>query len=84
MYRTIKITAGMTSEYEIIWTNAPDELIENQLAHNNQLEESGKEIVNPYGFIEAEGYICNILGNSSSAENIDDLIIDKEFDYYDY
>ena len=24
MYRTIKITAGMTQEFEIIWTNASD------------------------------------------------------------
>ena len=31
-YRTIKITAGMTQEFEIIWTNAPDHVIKAQLS----------------------------------------------------
>ena len=32
-YRTIKITAGMTQEFEIIWTNAPDHVIKAQLMY---------------------------------------------------
>ena len=83
MYRTIKITAGMTSEYEIIWTNAPDEVIERQLANTSQLQENGKEIADTYGFIKAEGYICNILGCQDDFDE-EQPIIDKNFDYYDY
>lgn len=83
MYRTIKIVAGMMGEYEIIRTNAPDEVIEKQLANTNQMQENGKEIADTYGFIKAEGYICNILGCQDDFDE-EQLIIDKDFDYYDY
>ena len=38
-YRTIKITAGMTQEFEIIWTNAPDHVIKAQLMYIAACEE---------------------------------------------
>ena len=56
-YRTIKITAGMTQEFEIIWTNAPDHVIKAQLMYIAACEEEGKQVhENPYGMIEEFGY----------------------------
>lgn len=80
-YRMIKITAGMTGEFEIISTNAPDQLIEKQLKDNIKREENLKPIENPYGIIEKEGYTVNLIGCHSIDE---EPTIDKEFDYYDY
>lgn len=86
MFRTIKITAGMTQEFEIIWTDAPNELIEKQLAYNGKLETEGKVIDNSYGIIEENGYTVNALGSNDSMtyEDLEEVIIDEEFDYYDY
>ena len=85
-YRTIKITAGMTQEFEIISTNAPDHVIKAQLMYISACEEEGKEIPeNPYGMIEEFGYVANVIGSQDSltAEDLQDVIIDAEFDYYD-
>ena len=80
-YRTIKITAGMTQEFEIIWTNAPDHVIKAQLMYIAACEEEGKQVPeNPYGMIEEFGYVANVIGNQDGTE---DAIIDAEFDYYD-
>ena len=85
-YRTIKITAGMTQEFEVIWTNAPDHIIKAQLMYIAACEEEGKQVPeNPYGMIEEFGYVVNLIGNQDdlSAEDMEDAIIDAEFDYYD-
>ena len=85
-YRTIKITAGMIPEFEIIWTNAPDHVIKAQLMYIAACEEEGKQVPqNPYGMIEEFGYVVNLIGNQDdlSAEDMEDAIIDAEFDYYD-
>ena len=85
-YRTIKITAGMTQEYEIIWTNAPDHVIKAQLMYIAACEEEGKQVPeNPYGMIEEFGYVANVIGSQDSltTEDLEDAIIDAEFDYYD-
>ena len=86
MFRTIKITARMTQEFEIIWTDAPNELIEKQLAYNGKLETEGKVIDNPYGIVEENGYTVNALGSNDSMtyEDLEEVIVDEEFDYYDY
>ena len=86
MFRTIKITAGMTQEFEIMWTDAPNELIEKQLTYNGKMETEGKIIKNPYGIIEENGYTVNALGSNDSMtyEDLEEAIIDEEFDYYDY
>ena len=84
-YRTIKITAGMTQEFEILWTNAPDHVIKAQLMYISACEEEGKEVSeNPYGMIEEFGYMANVIGSqdSLSEEDMEDAIIDAEFDYY--
>lgn len=66
-YRTIKITAGMTQEFEIIWTNAPDHVIKAQLMYIAACEEEGKQVPeNPYGMIEEFGYVANAIGNQDS------------------
>ena len=85
-YRTIKITAGMTQEFEIIWTNAPDQVIKAQLMYIVACEEEGKQVPeNPYGMIEEFGYVVNVIGNQDNltTEDLEDVIIDAEFDYYD-
>ena len=85
-YRTIKITAGMIPEFEIISTNAPDHIIKAQLMYIAACEEEGKQVPqNPYGMIEEFGYVVNLIGNQDdlSAEDMEDAIIDAEFDYYD-
>ena len=86
-YRTIKITAGMTQEFEIISTNAPDHVIKAQLMYIAACEEEGKEVPeNPYGIIEEFGYTVNLIGcqDDLSQEDLEEAIIDKEFDYYNF
>lgn len=81
--RVIKISAGMTGEFEIIKTDATDEVIEKQLAENSRLEEEGKVIDDPYGIIKEHGYKIDLVGSQDDIE-LDEVIIDFEFDYYDY
>ena len=84
-FRTVKITAGMTQEFEIISTDAPDYVIKAQLTYNNACEEEGKAIENPYYVIEELGYTANCLGcqDDFDSEDMETAIIDAEFDYYD-
>ena len=75
-YRTIKITAGMTQEFEIIWTNAPDHVIKAQLMYIAACEEEGKQVPeNPCGMIEEFGYVANVIGSQDSL-TMEDLIGD--------
>ena len=76
--RIIMIYAGMTGEFEVIKTNAPNEVIEEQLRANAK-----DEHVDPYDIIEANGYYVDCLGCHDDLD-IEDLEIDKKFDYYDY
>ena len=49
-------------------------------------EEEGKQVhENPYGMIEEFGYIANVIGSQDSltTEDLEEAIIDSEFDYYD-
>lgn len=81
---TIKIIAGMTGEYEIIRTNAPTELLEQQLKLNNTLEENGERINNPYDLLEQKSYEVEIVASSSDDLDIGELLIDYVLDYYDF
>ena len=81
--RTIKITAGCLGEYEIFTTNATDDIILENLKYIDELENNGEQVpLNPYFIIENKGYVVNVIGNHDTINNIDDIIIDKEFDYY--
>ena len=85
-FRTVKITAGMTQEFEIISTDAPDDVIKLQLKYISTLEEEGKPVPeNPYWIIEEFGYVCNCIGSQDDfdSEELKDAKIDVEFDYYD-
>jgi len=85
VFRTIKITAGMTSEFEIIYTAAPDEVIEEQLRENAAREENGISIEDAYDLIKEKGYEVDILGcQDMSSEELEKIVIDAEFDYYEY
>lgn len=85
-FRNIKITAGMTMEYEIISTNAPDDVIEKQLKENSRLQEEGEAINNPYEVIEAMGYKAICIGSHDDfdSDDLKEMNIEAEFDYYDY
>lgn len=85
-FRTVKITAGITQEFEIISTDAPDDVIKLQLKYISTLEEEGKQVPeNPYWIIEEFGYMCNCIGSQDDfdSEELKDAKIDVEFDYYD-
>lgn len=83
-FRTIKFTAGMISDFEIITTNAPNSVIKANMQYINSCEEDGEKIINPYRVIESMGYVVNLIGNQDdlSSEDLEDAIIDEEFDYY--
>ena len=84
-FRTVKFTAGMTQEFEIISTDAPDSVIKANLQYINTCEENGEQIENPYAVIEAMGFKVNCLGcqDDFDSEDMETAIIDAEFDYYD-
>lgn len=84
-YQTIKLTAGMTSEFEIIRTNAPYPLIKAQLTYTSALQEECKS-ENPYCIIESMGYKVEVLGGHDdfSSTELESVTFDAEFDYYDY
>lgn len=83
-FRTVKFTAGMTQEFEIISTDAPDSVIKANLQYINTCEETGEKIENPYAVIEAMGFKVNCLGcqDDFDSEDMEKAIIDTEFDYY--
>ena len=82
-FRIVKISAGMTMEYEIISTNAPDKLIEVQLTENSNKQENGIAITNPYNIIQANGYIVKVMGCQDDFDD-NEIEIDAEFDYCEY
>lgn len=73
--RTIKIYSGMAEEYEIIRTDAPNQVIEEQLKRYYDGE--------PYELLTNSGYTVDVIG---CQYDFDDGLpeIDKSFDLYDY
>lgn len=87
-FRVVKITAGMTTEFEILATNAPDHIIKLQLMYISALEEEGKIVPeDPYWIIKEFGYDYCCLGCQDNFDYEDDEelenSIDIEFDYYE-
>lgn len=83
-FRTVKITAGMTQEFELISTDAPDHVIKAQLLYISACEEEGKKVPeNPYGMIEEFGYTVHHIGcqDDFDSEDLETVVIDEEFDY---
>ena len=83
-FRIIKIFAGMTQEFEVISTNAPNSVIKANLQFISTCEEEGEKIENPYAVIEAMGYVVEVLGSQDDFD-FDDVeeAFDESFDYYD-
>lgn len=79
--RNVKITAGMTQEFEVIKTNAPSDLIEKQLMFNADLEYHGYTIDNPYGMLEENGYSVQLITSSDEEFYFD---CEETYDWYDY
>ena len=76
----------MTQEFEIINTDATDDVIKLQLMYLSTLEEEDKPVPeNPYWIIEEFGYTCKCIGcqDDFSYEDLENANIDAEFDYYD-
>lgn len=85
-FRTVKFYGGMTGEFELISTDAPNSVIKAQLTYTSACQEDGEQIENPYAIIEAMGYVVNVLGNHDDfdSEDMETAIIDAEFDYYEF
>ena len=83
MERIIKLYAGMTGEFEIIKTNATNEVIELQLEENGERWENGDNIEDPYDIIKSRGFKVICLGCQDDIYE-DEICIDADFDYYDY
>ena len=57
MLRIIRLYADMTGEFEVIQTDAPDKVIEEQLYENMLKLENFKQIdEDAYTFIKSQGY----------------------------
>ena len=84
-FRTIKITAGMLPEFELISTNAPDSVIVATVQYINTCEENAEPIGNPYAVIEAMGFEVECLGcqDDFDSDYMETAVIDATFDYYD-
>lgn len=73
--RIVKIYGGMTGEYELIWTNAPDSLIEEQLTILEYMDECGDYQGEPYALLKSANCIVVVMGTDE---------YDTSFDRYDY
>lgn len=80
--RIIKITSGCLGEYELIRTDAPDELIHRQLSENVHKEEAGQVIEDAYSLLTQNGYTVELV--SSHMYSDEEVEADTYFDYYDY
>lgn len=82
-FRMIKLNAGITMEFEVIETNAPDSVIIANMTYISACQENGEQIDNPYAVIEAMGYGVELIGNQDTIKPWL-LEIDAEFNYYDF
>lgn len=81
--RIIRFTAGALPEDEVIRTDAPNEVIREQMHINGHNELNGVTI-EPYSFIESKGYTVELLGSIFNGLELPEDDIDEEFDWYDY
>lgn len=81
--RMICFTAGMMPMFEVIMTDAPDEIIEEQLRTNCEKRLSQEVISRIYELMEEQGYIVQMIGNEASMREIPDEV-DRFFDWCDY
>ena len=83
--RIIKVFAGMTGEFELIKTDAPDCIIEEQLERNSKKAEECIPIHNPYNIMEKNGYSVEIMGcQDDFSDEESSAMAFKEYDYYEY
>lgn len=83
--RIIKLFAGLTEEFEIIETDAPDSVIVANISYINNCLENASFPEDPYEVIKAMGYHVTLMGSHEDYDNeVVMRIIDKEFDYYKY
>lgn len=83
--RIMKIYAGMDGLYEMIASDAPDYIIEQQLLVDMTMESEGFTIDDPYSFIKKAGYSCKYLYSQDDALNWElDYDYDTSFDWYDF
>lgn len=83
-FRIVKLNAGMTMEFEVIETNAPDSVIMANMTYISACQESGEQIDNPYAIIESMGYCAELIGDQNTILEPSEQEIDAEFDYYDF
>lgn len=81
-FRTIKLYGGMTGEYEIIRTDAPDSAIKAEIVYCNSVsEEHSYRGKSAYPIMEALGYNVRCIGCQDDFDEREKEV-DAEFDYY--
>jgi hypothetical protein len=82
-YRIVKLYGGMTGEYEVIKTNAPDSVIKANIVYDrNMTEQEMKENDKLYSVILAMGYIVECLGCQGDFDE-KEMKYDAKFDWYE-
>lgn len=83
-YRNVKLSAGLTGEYEIIRTDAPDSAIKAEIVYFNAVTEVGdwKSDIE-YPIITALGYNVECLGCHMDFDEEEIIKVDIEFDRYE-
>lgn len=76
-----KLYAGMTGEFEILKTDAPESVVIDYIiaASNANLPED-----DPEKFFTDRGYYIDFLACQDDDEIADEIAIDQEIDVYDY
>lgn len=79
--KTYKLYAGMTGEFEILNTNAPESVVIGYIiaAGNMDLPEN-----DPENFFADRGYSVDFLACQDDDDIADEITVDQEIDVYDY
>lgn len=79
--KNYKIYAGMTGEFEIIRTDAPESVVIEyaQACARDMLPENDPDL-----FFSQKGYRVDFLASQDDDELVENLPVDKEIDMYDY
>lgn len=79
--KTYKLYAGMTCEFEILNTNAPESTVIDYIiaAGNMRLPDD-----DPEKFFMDRGYSVDFLACQDDDELAEEIAVDREIDVYDY
>ena len=80
-YKTYKLYAGMTGEFEILKTDAPESVVIDYIiaAGNVDLPED-----DPEKFFTDRGHAVDFLACQDNDDLAEEIAVDQEIDVYDY